>query len=147
MTLTFALCGDKIIAEKARTPTEKLSVSLPFSFSGKPKNRQALKTQGVWHSAQMMSAFRKKSAGILCVFQGFGATKTALVGYYDECRDVFRCCLYQGVENLWKTSRYYFLMLTQCGHLSAQLWFSSCRQALPWSKPASPAQKTPVISS
>ena len=50
------------------------------------KFRQSLKTQGVWHSAQMMSAFRQKSVGILCVFQGFGATKAALFGHYDECR-------------------------------------------------------------
>ena len=54
---------------------------------------QALKTQGVWHSAQMMPDFRQKTAGILCVFQGFLTTKTALVGHYDECRDVFRGCL------------------------------------------------------
>ena len=41
----------------------------------------------------MMSDFRQKSAGILCVFQGFLTTKTALVVCYDECRDVFRGCL------------------------------------------------------
>ena len=52
-----------------------------------------LKTRGVWHSVQMMSDFRQKSAGILCVFQGLRTTKTALVGHYDECRDVFRGCL------------------------------------------------------
>ena len=51
-----------------------------------------LKTHGVWHSAQMMSDFRQKSADILCVFQGFLTTKTALFGCYDECRDVFRGC-------------------------------------------------------
>ena len=56
--------------------------------------RQPLKTHGIWHSAQMMSDFRQKSAAILCVFQGFLTTKTALVGHYDECRDVFRGCLY-----------------------------------------------------
>ena len=40
----------------------------------------------------MMSDFRQNEAGILDVFQGFLTTKTALVGYYDECREVFRGC-------------------------------------------------------
>ena len=40
----------------------------------------------------MMSDFRQKSAGIFCVFQGFLTTKTALVGRYDECREVLRGC-------------------------------------------------------
>ena len=68
-------------------------------FVLRKKYRQSLKTQGVRHSAQMMSDFRQNEAGILDVFQGFLTTKTALVGHYDECREVFRGCLQKSYES------------------------------------------------